>query len=130
MKTILANAALTLSLCALAMGQGTTGDRVVVPHRNTSHPRIVNCRLMQGSITVKTHTGDDVIVEDTSSSSRRTGNTPAGMRRLDMPTRGLEVVEEDNVIDVRNRVTLHGSLLITVVATWKNATRSPVKCVW
>ena len=42
MKPILASTGLILSVCAMA-AQDTTGDRIVVPARNSSHPRVVNC---------------------------------------------------------------------------------------
>ena len=56
-------ASLMLTVCALACAQEITGDRVVVPARNTSHPRVVNATVHEGSITVKTSSGNEVIVE-------------------------------------------------------------------
>ena len=38
------------------------------------------------------------------------------MKRIDLPMRGLEVVEDDNVITVHNRLNGHRNLLITVPA--------------
>ena len=63
MKRSSALAGLLLAVCALACAQETTGDRVVVPARNTSHPRVVNATVHEGSITVKTYSGNEVIVE-------------------------------------------------------------------
>ncbi len=40
-----------------------TGDRVVVPAGNSSRPRVIKANVSNGSITVKTHAGQDVIVE-------------------------------------------------------------------
>src|SRR5438477_12295404 len=73
MKRLLALAALTLTIGALAPAQESTGQRVVVPARNTSRPRVVKASLLNGGITVKTHSGTDVIVEATESASPRRG---------------------------------------------------------
>jgi hypothetical protein len=103
-------ASLTLTVCALACAQETTGDRVVVPARNTSHPRVVNATVHEGSITVKTSSGNEVIVETGRANAER---APAGMKRIDMP-RGLDVEEEDNVITVRTHPGGSPHLVITV----------------
>ena len=54
---------MTLIVCALAIAQENTGQRVVVPARNTSRPRVVKVSTLNSGVTVKTHTGKDVIVE-------------------------------------------------------------------
>jgi hypothetical protein len=101
---------LMLSVCALACAQGITGDRVVVPARNTSHPRVVNANVLNGSITVKASSGNEVIVE---TGGARTNRALAGMTRIDLP-RGLDVEEEDNVITVRTHPGGSAHLAITV----------------
>ena len=120
MKRYLALTGLTLTVCALACAQENTGDRVVVPARNTSHPRVVNAALTHGSITVKTYNGKDVIVEAPGSSGRRDRDrdrdrTVDGLKRIDMPTHGLVVEEEDNVIHIRSSSETE-SLVISVPA--------------
>src|ERR1039457_2464825 len=117
MKATLASTGLLLVLCALAGAQDTTGNRVVVPARNTSHPRVINCNVLNGSITIKTHGGTEVIVEEPSGA--RAGGSAAthdGMKRIDVPMRGLEVVEDDNVITIHNRLGGRGNIFITVRA--------------
>ncbi len=117
MKATLASTGLLMLFCALAGAQDTTGDRVVVPARNTSHPRVINCNVLNGNITIRTHSRTDVIVEEPS--GVRAGGASAthdGMKRIDLPMRGLEVVEDDNVITVHNRLNGHRNLLITVPA--------------
>jgi DUF4097 and DUF4098 domain-containing protein YvlB len=118
MKRNLALTGLLLSLCALACAQDTAGDRVVVPARNTSHPRVVKANVSNGSITVRTHAGQDVIVETgTHGSESRPERTVDGLRRLNLPPRGLEVDEDDNVINVRLSGEAHNAgLTVTVPA--------------
>jgi DUF4097 and DUF4098 domain-containing protein YvlB len=117
MKATLASTGLLVVFCGLAGAQDTTGDRVVVPARNTSRARVINCNVANGNITIKTHIGADVIIEEPSG-TRAAGPAGArdGMKRLDVPLRGLEVVEDDNVITVRNRFGGRGNLVITVPA--------------
>ena len=119
MKRSLALVGLTLAVCALACAQESTGDRVVVPARNTTHPRVVNAALTHGSITVKTYNGKEVIVEaaNHNSGTRRSNDrTVDGLRRIDLPARGLVVEEEDNVIHVRSSSPEPHDLVITVPA--------------
>jgi DUF4097 and DUF4098 domain-containing protein YvlB len=111
MKPILASTGLILAACAFAFAQDTTGDRIVVPARNSSHPRVVNCTLLNGAITVKTYAGNDVTVENESSGSH---DASKGMRRIGASTRGLEVVEEDNAITVHQHPSGNGNVIITV----------------
>ncbi|HYW42303.1 MAG TPA: DUF4097 family beta strand repeat-containing protein [Bryobacteraceae bacterium] len=115
MKRLAALLGLTFSLCALAGAQQTTGDRVVVPARNSTHPRVVNAKVTRGTITVKTYTGNEVIVEaDRASGKREAPDTYQGLKRIDLPRGGLEVTEEDNVVRVRTGEMHDGSLVITV----------------
>ena len=60
MKPIWGCAALTLAVCALVVAQDTSSDRIVVPATKSGHPRVVNCSLNTGTITVKTHAGNVV----------------------------------------------------------------------
>jgi hypothetical protein len=101
MKPLLALSGLILAVCTMAIAQDN-GDRIVVPARNSSRPRVVNCSLLNGSITVKAYGGNEVIVEgDRSSSRQASGRLPDGMRRIGASSRGLEVVADENVITVR-----------------------------
>jgi DUF4097 and DUF4098 domain-containing protein YvlB len=93
---------LTMMFCALAAAQTSTGDRVVVPARNSSRPRLVKANLMNGSITVKAYAGKEVIVESRGGEKAGGAQTRDGLKRVDLPgSGGLEVTEEDNVITVR-----------------------------
>ena len=107
--------ALALAVCSLVRAQDAAGDRVVVPARNSTRPRKVDVSLMHGSITVKTYAGKEVIVETRNASSRRDGSpaTVDGLRRLDFPTRGLTVEEEDNVVTVRMHANNSGEVVIS-----------------
>jgi len=115
MKLSLGLIGLTLTVCSLVSAQDT-GDRVVVPARNTNHPRRVDVSLMHGSITVKAYNGKEVIVESPGarSSNRTPERTPDGLRRLDMPMRGLSVEEDDNVVTIRMRSNQAGAVTVSV----------------
>jgi DUF4097 and DUF4098 domain-containing protein YvlB len=101
MRTLLALTGLTLIVCAPAAAQ-QSGDRVVVPARNSSRPRLVKANLTNGSISVKTYAGKEVIVESKDAARQKPEQTRDGLRRIQVPgAGGLEVIEEDNVITVR-----------------------------
>ena len=92
---------------------------MVVPARNTTHARKVDVNLMGGSITVKAYAGKEVIVEARGSSGRpererEPDKAAEGMRRLDLPARGLSVEEENNVVTVRMQRAQRGELVISV----------------
>ena len=111
MKPILAVIGLTLGACAAGIAQDYSGDRIVVPAHNASRARVVNCSLLNGAITVKTHAGDDVIVEGSEHHSRE--EYQGGMHRIGDSSRGLEVVEDGEVITVHNR-NGNGAVYLTV----------------
>ena len=118
MKTTLALAGLALALCSLAPAQDTTGQRIVVPARNSSRPRKLTARVTHGSITVKAYAGKDVIVESAEEESRERDRSrekvPEGMHRIDLPPRGFTVEEEDNQITVHAPPGGHGGVVISV----------------
>jgi DUF4097 and DUF4098 domain-containing protein YvlB len=100
MKRIFALTGITVAVCALACAQDS--GQIVVPSRNSTRPRVVDVATSNGSITVRTHEGKDVVVESGSIRSRREMQAPPGMRRIDIPGRGVEVEEQDNTITVRD----------------------------
>ena len=108
---------LTLMVCSFGLAQEPNGERVVVPARDTTHARKVDVSLMGGSITVKSYTGKEVIVETRAGAGNRTrrdtDKAADGMRRLDL-SRGLSVEEEDNVVTVRMQQAQHADLVISV----------------
>ncbi len=115
MKRYLALTGLTLTMIALAPAQENTGNRVVVPARNSTRPRLVKVELVNASVAVKTHAAKEVIVESTSGSQRRREERTAdGLRRIDIPFGGFNVEEEDNVITVSGPPMAGGAVTVTV----------------
>ena len=112
MKRYLALTGLILAVMTAAPAQ-ESGTRVVVPSRNTSRPRLVKLTTVNSAITVRTHSGTDVIVETTDGRGRRLPDrTPDGLHRIDLP-RDLSVSEDDNVINIRGPIN-SGSITVTV----------------
>jgi hypothetical protein len=116
MKRHMALIGLPLTFCALACAQEMTGDHVVVPAG--SHPRVIKANISNGSITVRTHPGGDVIIETGDHHhDPHPERTYDGLKRLDLPTRGLEVDADENSINIRlNHEAANSSLEITVPA--------------
>src|SRR3984957_576462 len=101
MKPTFALTGMMLAVCALAGAQDDPG-RIVVPARNSSRPRVVVASSNNGSITVKTYEGKEVIVESGDRDRSRNRRTPDGMHRIDVPERGIVVEEADNTITVQD----------------------------
>jgi hypothetical protein len=115
MKRTLVLTGLILNLGVLVCAQEMAGDRVVVPAGNSSRPRVIKANVSNGSISVKTHAGQDVIVETGSHRGREPERTIEGLHRLNLPPNGVEVEQDDNVITVRlNGEARNGSLILTV----------------
>lgn len=118
MKRNCALMGITLMFCSLGLAQDSNSERVVVPARNTTRARKVDVSLMGGAITVKSYAGKEVIVEARGSGrrgrDRDSDRAPDGMRRLDLPPRGLSVEEENNVVTVRMQNAQHGEITISV----------------
>jgi DUF4097 and DUF4098 domain-containing protein YvlB len=115
-KIILALAGMTVSVCSPIFSQ--EGNRVVVPARNSTKPRVVYASLTQGTIIVKTHSGKDVIVETGRSKedARERERTYEGLKRIDLPPRGFSVEEEDNEIHIHTGPMSASTITITVPA--------------
>jgi hypothetical protein len=123
MKLMLALTGIILTVCPIVVAQDTSG-RIVVPARNSTRPRKVDVNLMQGNVVVKVHSGKDVIVESGTQRPERQSRESGGMRRIDVPGRGLSVEEEDNVITVRTRTPSDSNLVISVPADTSLTARS------
>jgi hypothetical protein len=127
MKTTIA----FLLLTAVTLRAQNTADTVRVPLSDPSRPARVRAHVMVGSITVRgVANSKEVVVENRPPSGRYhdhempvppTPPTPpnapdtAGMHRLYGPgSRGLDVVEDNNVVSVKTSPWSHGDLTITV----------------
>ena len=112
--------ALTLAFTALlgAPLSAQDGDRVVVPFSNPSGAKRLQCNLVDGSIIVKAHRGNDVIVESKGldGGRKRRGSPPPGMRRLEPPGVGLQVDEQDNLIKIGALPSRSAEITITAPA--------------
>ncbi len=115
--------AIILLACSLAGAQEMQGDRIVVPSRNGSRPRLVKVETHNGAVLIKAYNGNNVEVETRGHEVRRPPQARDGMHRLNLPLNGLEVEEEDNVVNVRLNPSGDGDLVINVpVNTSVNAT--------
>lgn len=107
MKPTLAVLAMTLSVCAAALAQDDSG-RMVIQGHGGSKPRQVNVTSHNGSVHVKTYSGNDLAVVPCGTTRVATGRRnsatpppPPGMHRLNSSYRDVEVDEADNVFTVR-----------------------------
>jgi hypothetical protein len=113
MKRTFALTGMMLAVCALACAQDDAG-RIVVPARNSSQPRVVVASSNNGSITVKTYDGKEVIVEGGDGRSRNRGRGMDGMKRIDVPDHGLVVEEQNNTITIQDNTPGGTHITVTV----------------
>jgi hypothetical protein len=108
-----------LMFCAGALLAQDTPERATVPLQDPAHPPVIHAHLMNGGIIVRGADRNDVLVEARSRSSeesRERGPARAdGMKRLDLPgSAGLDVAEDNNVINIRTTPNRAADLNITV----------------
>ena len=120
MNKVISSAVLAiLIVTAAAHGQDVNADRMVVNFSDPSRPGLLKVNLLNNSVTVRGHTGNDVIIESTSRRGRGRPDrgVPAGLRRIDTNTAGLVIEEENNVMTVSGRnINSSGDLDIQVPA--------------
>ena len=96
-----------LFLCAGALWAQDGGEKATVPLTDPSRPARIHAHLMAGGITVRGANVKDVLVEARprgGDGERHESHSPraGGMKRLDLPgNAGLDVVEEDNLVNIR-----------------------------
>lgn len=110
MKRHFALTGIALAVCALACAQDS--GRIVVPSRNGAR-RLVDIATSNGSITVKTYEGRDVVVEAGGGRRNRELRVPEGMHRIDIPERNVNVEEQGDTIKVRDE-SGNSSITVTV----------------
>lgn len=92
--------AATLVWCCSLQAQSAP-DRVVVPLTDSARPVQLEAGLVTGSITVKAHTGQNVVVEARVRRGGEEAPAESGKKRVVfIPSTGLTVEEENNVVRV------------------------------
>jgi hypothetical protein len=119
MKRVISTAVfaiVVLAAVASAQGQDVSGERLVVNFSDPSRPGLLRVNLVNNGITVRTHTGREVIIESTSRQGRGRVDrgVPPGLRRIDTNP-GVAIEEENNVMTVTN-MRSSGNLDIQVPA--------------
>lgn len=95
--------ALVCALAAQAQAPESQPERVTVPFSNPNGPRTVKANLINGGITVRGYSGREVIIEAHSRSGRTHREQPAaagGLKRIDVGGSGLNVEEDNNVVEI------------------------------
>ena len=93
-----------IAICTSAPlgAQDSSPDRITVNWSDPSRPGLVQINLLNGGITVKVHSGNNVIVESRSGrNNRRTAPAEVGgLRRIDANATGLTIEEQNNVMTI------------------------------
>ncbi len=84
-------------------------EKINVPLSDPTRPALVKANTINGSITVQTHAGKDVIVEVGGSNAVNEKPAPNGMRQIMSGSSGFNVEEEGNVVKVSTSVLSRNS---------------------
>jgi hypothetical protein len=104
MKELISIAILAAAMTAgVAQAQGTQADRrLQIPWSDPSRPGLVKVELLNGSITIRTHPGKDVIINSGAVARRGPARTSDGLTRIDGTGGSFKVEEANNVMDLSN----------------------------
>jgi DUF4097 and DUF4098 domain-containing protein YvlB len=102
-------------ICAGALLAQDGAEKVNVPLQDPSAPPRINVNLLMGSVTVK---GADIRDVEVQARSRNRGerreSRAEGMKRLDIGSTGLDVVEDNNNVSIKTSWFRPSDLVITV----------------
>lgn len=113
MITMVKAAGITLLAYFLVFGSAVAQNQLAVPLTHPGEPGILEVELVNGSIYIESHQGDEVIVKIDGDGRKVTQQpTSGGMRKITGPSVGLEITEENNRVEVDtempgNRITLN-----------------------
>lgn len=88
---------------ALMLAAQDSGDQIKVPFHDPSGAKTLKVSLQNGSVSIKGYNGAEALISASghvSSRNRRPSSVPEGMHRIDNGAMGLDVSEENNVINV------------------------------
>jgi DUF4097 and DUF4098 domain-containing protein YvlB len=96
---VVAGAMLGIALIAPRSGAQTSPDRVSVNLSDPARPAFVKASMVNGSITVKSYEGKEVVVEARTRNEERE-KPSGGPKRINISTTGLSVEEESNEVRI------------------------------
>ncbi|MCI0349882.1 MAG: DUF4097 family beta strand repeat-containing protein [Acidobacteriales bacterium] len=100
MSGIIANVFAASLLCCSTLQAQSPPDRVAVPLTDPARPVRIEAGLVNGSITVKTHAAQNVIVEARARRGEEEASESGKKRLVFIPSTGLTVEEENNEVQV------------------------------
>ncbi len=117
--------------CAGALLAQDGGEKATVPLHDPSRPARIHAHLLSGGITVRGAAINDVVVEARSQGRgedrERHPDQSQGMKRLELPgNSGLEVTEDDNVVNIK---TAAWNTATDLVITVPRRSSLELKCV-
>ncbi len=101
MKKLISIAVLGVVILASAAHAQDNANRVTVNWSDPSRPGLVKVMLLSGGISVRSHSGKEVIVEGSNVGRERNSDaTRDGLRRIPLSTRGFVLEESNNVMTI------------------------------
>lgn len=107
------------ALVQIAPAQDAT-DRMSINFSDPSRPGLLRVNILNGAVVVRTHSGNEVIIQGEPIRRRnRTDREAAGLRRLDTSST-LNIEEQNNVVTIASRAANAGGNLDIQVPTRTN----------
>jgi len=103
MKKLISIATVVAAMFAVTVQAQNNSERLPVTLSDPAKPALVRVSLLNGSITVRTHAGKDVIVEGRAAERSAIPETRDGLRRIDSNRGGLTIEESGNVVTISNQ---------------------------
>jgi DUF4097 and DUF4098 domain-containing protein YvlB len=120
MKSRIVNILATLLCGVLLASSAAAQEKVNVTLTDPTRPPTVKVNLLTGSITVKAHALNTVVVEAKARNEERRRNDTKGMKRIPMTAAGLNVEEENNKVSISTE-SLNRATDITVLVPVKSS---------
>jgi hypothetical protein len=110
-KAVVITALVMTVLTAVTAHAQQTSERLTVNFSDPTRPGLLKVNLFNGGLSVKAHTGREVIIEGTPVARRGQPAASNGLRRIDGSTTGLTIEEENNVMTVSSPSPFSGGNL-------------------
>ncbi len=98
------NLLICISIWGATLLAQNTGDKLSIAFRDPARPGTVKMNILHGSISVKAHSGKDVVVETSTKTEkeaeRDVPETARGLKRLNSTGSSVTLEEENNIVTV------------------------------
>jgi DUF4097 and DUF4098 domain-containing protein YvlB len=104
----------TITAFALLVAPAIAQDTIKVPLSDPGRPARVKATVLNGSITVKTYQGNEILVEAQGEGPRKEKVRADGLKRIDTGMGSMNIEQENNVVTISGGVMKPANLVLQV----------------